>query len=151
MSDIFNFSTEPVYMDFSIDGKSYRLREAGEGGIIAYKNCALQNLVAKEVGDSKTVSASGGAEADAILISQCLFTLGEGGKESSVSLQRVKELPYRITVRLYKWIRANSGMDEEQETQEFLTKRIQSDSDKLTKLVKDGTPGKDVPSSTSNT
>lgn len=144
----FNFSTEPLYWDFSIGDTKYRLKEAGEDGVIAYKNCSLQHLVAHEKGESKILSASGGAEADSILISKCLFTL-EGDNETPVSPQKVKALPHRITSRLYKWIRKNSGMDEEQETEEFLAKRIASDTKKLASL-KEGVPGKGEQSSTND-
>lgn len=144
--DVFNFSTEPVYYDFSIGSVQYRIREASEEGIIAYKNCSLQHLVAREQGDNKVLSASGGADADSILISKCLFRL-EGDKEISIPVSTIKALPHKITSRLYKWIRKNSGMDEEQETEEFLTKRIASDTKKLAAL-KEGVPGKGEQSST---
>lgn len=145
-NELENFSTELVYWDFMLNNEKFRLKEALETAHIAYKNVAIQNM---KVSEEKGGEFTGGADADAVLVSKCLFKLVEDSKEQPIQLHFVKSLPRKIFTRLYTWIRKNSGMDEEQETEEFLTKRIASDTTKLANLQKAGPMGKgDQPSIT---
>lgn len=147
-----NFSTEPIKWYFAIDGISYVVKEASEDAYTSYRNATMQHLKVIESKEGNQGSFTGGAEADTILVTKCLFKVeknGEAEREVPVPIHFVKGLKRSITSRLYQWIRKNSGMDEEQETVEFLTKRIQDDTKKLERLKKDGgVLGKDGSSST---
>lgn len=160
----FDFSAEPKFFGpFTIFHKGqsaqYIVREALEAGHVAYKDETSKSMkVSGSSIDNMTASLEGGSKADTILIQKCLFkviaiTSGDQVtvREDPVTLGFVMDLPRRITGRLYQKIRQISGMDEEQETVEFLTKRIESDRKKIARLEKDGVPGKDEPSSTTNT
>lgn len=153
-TNVFNFSLEPQsFGPFSITDKtgkasSFLLREASEAGHIAYRDATMRGMmIRKEEGATAEASVTGGADADAILVARSLFRLTPGASddapqiENPVTLEFVKGLPRRITARLYSKVRELSGMDEDQETVEFLSKRIKSDHAKLSKLQKDGTPG----------
>ena len=146
-----SFSSKPNEWVFSIDNTSYVLREAKEDAVIAYKDISMRHLQFSEREGGMAGQLSGGAEADAFLVSKCLFRIdgeGETRKELPVPPTFVRNLPHRISSRLYKWVKSNSGMLEEEETIEVLEKRIKSDQSKLARLKKGETEGKDSCSST---
>lgn len=149
--DGFTVSAEPTYYKFTFGSTSYIVREALEGAHVAYKDVTQQAI--RMSGDQRAQSATfaaGGSKDDAMLISRCLFRYVEG-KEEPISLEEVLGLPRKLTARLLKWIRHNSGMDEDEETIEFLERRIASDTGKLERLKGGHTPGKDGRPTTINT
>lgn len=149
----FDFSLEPKYTKFTIGETAYILREASEDAHTSYKNFTMRSMRFTGVeGGEKKAQLMGGAEADTQLLSKCLFRLkrmGEQQVEEPVPFEEISLLPRRITKRLYNWVRANSAMDEEEETVEFLQKRIKSDQQKLYSLLGEGNPGKGEQSSIS--
>lgn len=156
-TDDFNMSAEPIkFGPFTITlppnkggEKKCILCEATEAAHNAYKAVTVRAMrVSADVdGTERRASLEGGQEADATLVARCLFVVKDDGSEHPVTLDFVLGLPRRITLRLYKKIRDISGMDEDEETVEFLTHRITSDQKKLERLKRDGEPGKsDQPS-----
>ena len=137
LSFLENVSLEPTKIPFSLGGRSFILREASEDAYTAYRNVVSKALHFKEGGGAYQ---DGGNEADTVLIQRCTFeviTNGQGGtSEVPVKVDFIRGLPRRITGPLYKKIREISGMDEDIETVEFLTKRIEADTKKLATLNK---------------
>ncbi len=131
----FNFSLEPLtYGPFQLGKDMYLLREASEDAYTSYRNISTKSL--KLLDNGSTVS-EGGQEADTILVQKSLFLILPGGAEVPAKLDFVRGLPRRITSHLYKKVREMSGMNEDEETVEFLTKRIERDTKKL-KGLKEG-------------
>lgn len=163
----FNFNLEPRCWKFSIAGRRCVLREASEKGHTQSRNVSLRNLVFTGDQNEKKGSFVGGAEADTVLLSQCLYEIIPSvNKETGVPivvdgvpqfverlipLQQIETLPRWLTSRLYNWLRKNSGIEEETETAEFLIKRIEADQKKLAAIQGKGTAGKDGQNSTLNT
>jgi hypothetical protein len=159
----FVFSLEPKEFHFSIPHvtgeRRFVCREASEKAHTRYRNVTMKALTFRGDDKERTGQFSGGAEADTKLVAECIFekTLKPGpeGKMvpglSPVSEVEVAGWPRRITSRIYNWIKANSGMDDEEETEEFLVARIESDQAKLARIREHGKPGKGGPSSTSDT
>lgn len=149
-----SFSSKPNAWFFTIDSFRYVAREAKEDAVIAYKDVSMRHLQFSEgVGGMKSGQLSGGAEADAVLVSRCLFKIvgdGEDAKEVPVSLQEVKSMRHAISKRIYMWIKKNSAMEEEEETIDLLERRIKDDTAKLARLKKGDTEGKDSCSSTAS-
>lgn len=164
--DGFNFSLEPRQWKFSIGTRQFVLREAAEKAHTKYRNVMMRNLVFTGDEAEKKGSFVGGAEADTILLAECLFEIvpmtQDDGKlvvvdgkqqftERPLPLQEVDRLPRSITSRLHVWLKKNSAIEEETETAEFLIKRIESDQKKLTAIQSRGTAGKGGQSSISST
>lgn len=138
-----NFSTKLKEWHFSIEGQPFVLREAQEADHIAYKDVSITKM---RVTEDKGGEFTGGADADAVLVCKCMRKLvatGETTTEQPVPLPFIKGLPRQHFKRFLRWVRLNSGMDDEKETAEFLKKRIASDTRKLELLEKDGPVGKD--------
>lgn len=136
----FNFSVEPVsFGPFAIGSKQYVLKEATEDAYTAYRNVSMR---AMRLVDGNTTVSEGGSEADTLLVQRCLFEIMGEGKEVPVKLDFVRGLSRKTTSKLYAKVRAISGMDEDEETKEFLEKRVKRDTEKLAKLAKDETPVK---------
>jgi hypothetical protein len=153
--DEFSFSIAPtVFGPFKIGTHLFVLKEATEAAHIDYRDTMMRSMRASEskTGE-KIATVTGGSDAESVLIMRCLFRRTEntngGTTDAQVPLDFVRALPRRITSKLYAKVREISGMDEEQETEEFLTKRIESDRAKLETLSKKGAPSPDGPSSTS--
>lgn len=158
--DSFNMSAEAkVFGPFTISGvpggdKRLVMVEASEAAHIAYRDASTNGMVIRgnEKSDEREATVKGANVADAILVAACLVEVNTDGTPVSVdpntkhpktvSVDWVKGLPRRITSRLYAKVRMMSGMDEDQETEEFLTKRIETDTRKLARLRKDGPAGK---------
>lgn len=130
--DEFNFSAEPVSFPVTISDKKYILKEASEDAFTAYRNVSQK---AMKLMDGHLVS-DGGQEADTVLVQRCLFEILDTGVHVPTKLDFVRGLPRRITKPLYSKIRQMSGFDEDEETVEFLTKRIEQDTKKLDILKK---------------
>lgn len=127
----FNFSNEPVkFGPFLIGSTSYILREASEDAYTAYRNVSMKSMKLLE---GNTTVSEGGQEADGVLIQRCLFQL-LNNNEVPVKHDFVRGLPRRVTRKLYDKIREISAMDVDEETTEFLTKRIERDTKKLDAL-----------------
>lgn len=144
MNNEFNFigdSAEPrEYGPFGIGkDKTYVLTEPSEDAYTAYRNISMR---AMKLVEGDTTVSDGGQEADTTLVQKCLFEILPSGARVPTKLDFVRALPRRITFRLYKKVRELGDMDSEQETEEFLTKRIAADQKKLTRLQGKETPAK---------
>lgn len=138
----FNFSAEPVSIPVTINSKQYILKECSEDAFTAYRNVSQKAMT---LVDGKLVS-EGGAEADTLLLQRCLFeVVGEDKPNPPVKLEFIRGLPRRITKPLYNKLRQMSGFDEDEETVDFLTKRIEHDTKKLKALkANEATDAKNV-------
>lgn len=132
----------PKFIKFTYDNHSLILREAPEKAHIAYKNVTARAIRMNGDTTSQQAQFNGGAEDEATLVGLSLFHLREGGLEEPVGFDFAAALPRRIFSRIYKQLRRMSGMDEDQETVEFLERRIAKDQAKLSKLKNGDTPGK---------
>lgn len=159
----FNMSAEPqVFGPFTISGipsptsenpkatrlAHFLLREVGEKGHSRYMSQSLRGMAVKEGDDGKkTLSMEGANLADSHLTASCLFEVTVDSDntvitEKPCTPEFVQSLPHRIAARLYKKARDLSGMNEDEETVEFLEKRIASDTKRLELLKTAGTVGK---------
>lgn len=111
----FVLQAEPtVFGPFKIGPDDYVLVGADEGAHSAYKNATMRGMqVIADEKDNKTVTSRGTAEADAILISKCLFKLVNGQRQA-VDVKFVNSLPRQSSKRLYEKVREISGMDEDE-------------------------------------
>lgn len=87
--------------------RRYVLREASEEATIAYNNVFTS---AARMDGAKVVGMGGISEADAVLLSHCLFRVEPDGKEYRVLLSQVKALPHRITGKLAAKAKEVSGL-----------------------------------------
>ncbi len=138
------------------DKESYILREASEAAHIAYRDITARSMRMGETDKGeKNVSVLGGSDADSVLLAYCLFrrlTSSQGAiSDTPVPLEFVKALPRRVTSKLIEQLRTLSGMDEDQESDEFLSKRIAADTVKLETLRKKVSPPSEGQSSISTT
>ena len=117
--------TKDVYLGKA--RKHYRLREATEAIIIKWRNI---NLKGAKLRDGKLVSMEGAASGEPVLVSLCLFEV-DGDKEKPVKIDTIMSWRGVIVQDMYKWIAKVSGLAEEQETEELIKKRIESDTEKL--------------------
>lgn len=129
----FNFSDEPItFGPFPIGKRTFVLKECSEATFTAYAN-SIKKALRRSTEDTKILYQDGGQEADTLLLQRCLFEV-VGEKQIPTPLAYIEDLPRRISSKLYAKIREISGMDDEQETIEFLTSRIESDKKKLADL-----------------
>lgn len=153
----FNVSAEPItFGPFTITFPPEKggpvqlvLHEASEAAHNAYKAVTVKamRVSARENSDERKASFDGGQEADAVLVSKCLFKV-VGGSLQPVDLNFVLGIPRRITKRLYAKVRQMSAMDEDEETIEFLTSRVESDRRKIAAIREHGPMGKSERSTT---
>lgn len=102
-------------------GKSYILREASEGAACQYRNAILRST--KLGADGKPTSIEGLADAEPILISQCLYAADKDGgirttpngdpdPKSLVPLYTVRSWPSRAVKPMFNWVKRVSDLEE---------------------------------------
>lgn len=146
--------------------RQFLLTEASEKAHTTYRNVTRRamRMSMSEKTEERRAQIEGGEEADATLVAACLFEVmvnpsnprdfsfksvdPASGQPNSMSVGFVMGLPRRITKRLYDKVRVLSAMDEDEETVDFLRKRIESDQKKVARLTEAGPAGKGGPSST---
>lgn len=115
--------------DVTIGKDTYILREASGGSASKHKDATFK---AVKVNNQTQTSTFGGiADADLVLLSECLFDRASG---KPVPLPTVRSLPNRISEPLVEYLKEISGM-QPKETQESLTKQREAIDAKLAKLV----------------
>jgi len=121
-------SAAPREEDVTIGGASYILREASGGTASKHKDATFK---AVKVNNQTQTSTFGGiADADLVLLSECLY---DKVTKAPISLSTVRALPNRISEPLVKYLKEISGM-EAAETKESLTKQRDDAAVKLAKL-----------------
>lgn len=104
---------EPVFVDFTLKGGKYRLREASEDAHIAYRTTMMKGVTLSSNGKPLN-TPDGVVECNSVLVSKCLFSLKEKDGsliESPASLTFIRGLTNRQVEKMYKWVRSSSGMD----------------------------------------
>ena len=110
MNDELNFDDlETVTLPVAVAGKKYTLREASGEAAAKYRNVMLEGTTLGP--DGKPVSIRGLADAEALLVSLCLFA--EDGR--NVHLAIVKAWPNRIVKKLYDTAVQVSDLGEDEE------------------------------------
>lgn len=99
----------PFSAPVKISGREYVLREADGEAAIAYRDASVR---AAKFTDGKLSGADGLAAAEAMLVSRCLFPVGDGGKvaETPVTERFVRSLPNRVFKRLYEKVKEVSDI-----------------------------------------
>lgn len=121
-------SAEPKEEDVTIGTASYILREASGGAASKHKDATFK---AVKVNNQTQTSTFGGiADADLVLLSECLF---DKATKVPVLLATVRALPNRISEPMVKHLKEISGM-EAADTKESLTKQRDDATAKLAKL-----------------
>lgn len=111
---------EPLYVDFTLKGGKYRLREASEDAHIAYRTTMMRGVTLGSNGKPLN-TPEGVVECNSVLISKCLFNLKEKDGsliESPASLTFIRSLTNRQVEKMYKWVRSSSGMDDTETIEE---------------------------------
>lgn len=121
--------------------RKFILREADGGSVVAYRN--KMTSAAKLTADGKMAEVKNIADAEPYLVSLCLFELNEVNRgeetkvrEVPVTLDFVRSLPNKMMAQLYKWIKDNSDMTTEEETEATLQKDLERIQGKLANLKK---------------
>lgn len=121
-------SLEPMFVNRTIGGKNYILREPAESVKIRWQRATMRTVT---MTDGKFAGLEGAAEAESILVAGCLFELctpPETG-ERPVAETTVRGWVSRITSRLYDDLHKMCPHLKGEDTEESLTKEI----DRLTK------------------
>lgn len=130
-------SAEPKEEEVTLGPISYVLREASSGTASKHKDATFK---AVKVNNQTNTSTFGGiADADLVLLSECLFenktppntTVLVAG--APVSVATVRSLPNRISEPLVEYLKEISGM-QPKETKESLTKQRETIDAKLAKF-----------------
>lgn len=119
-------------------GNRYVLREASEGAAALHRGIYMRATRFSAEGKPGAVDSSA-ADADPMLVAQCLFKVGvKDGKEivskTPCDLRFVKdEFPARLIKRMLAWVKKYSEIDIEEESEEILEKKIKELQGKLDK------------------
>lgn len=139
-------SAAPIEETVTIGPSSYILREASGGAASKHKDATFK---AVKVNNQTQTSTFGGiADADLVLLSECLFEDKTSADKPDrrmlmpVQLATIRAWPNRIIEPLVKYLKEISGM-ETPETKESLTKQRDDVTAKLAKL-NGYTPGEDT-------
>lgn len=116
MSEDFNFSLDEQSFPLTIAGDSYVIVEASEEAAKKYKNTAMRATKFSDKG--KPSGVDGLADVEPLLVSMCLFKVGERGDRQSVSLSTILKWPHRVVEPIYQKCRELSGLldNDEDET-----------------------------------
>jgi hypothetical protein len=144
-TDELNFeSLEPTTVPVTFKGRKYVLKEASSDATCKWRNSGLQGA---QVRDGKVSSLGNVADLEPLLVSLCLFDVTDGG-EKPVPLKTVREWPYKVVSALFNRARDISGLAEEEDTEESLTKRIDELTAKRERLLSGESDSKNSPEST---
>lgn len=118
-------------------GKEYLLKRADEGANIIFTNA---RIAAARMDDGKLVALKGGGEVSALLVSLCLFEIGQRPKEAGggellkpVAEKTVRSWPPHIVNRLFEKAKKISHID--QPDKRTLEKQIEDLDKQRAKLV----------------
>ncbi len=126
-------SLVPIRKVVTINGIKYLLCEADGEAVRMYKNLSMRAARYNEEG--KLQSIEGLADVETQLVGDCLFTMNSNREpDKKVGLAFAKKMGNRILKPMFEFVKKVSEIDEEQETIEFLEKRIESDTKKIKKL-----------------
>lgn len=112
--DELNFDLAVKEVAATIGGKKYTLREASEDAAIKYKNALARSV---RVADGKVVGSDGVGDAQALLVSLCLFETiaddaGRPAGERNVPLVTVRGWPARVVRPLFHRAEQISGLED---------------------------------------
>lgn len=127
-------------------GKSYTLHEATETAAVQYRNAGIRAVKFSDEG--KMSGVQGIASTEPLLVSLCL----RDDKGNPVRLDDVLGWPARVVKPLYEWVKANSGLNEDDEdTTAKIDKEIARLTAKREKLVAGEAGPKEPPNDTQPT
>lgn len=148
MTEELNYDLEPVEVPVVIKGKRYVLTEASGDAEVKRQNVFIRGT--KIGANGKPQGMDNFADAEPLLVSQCLYEAGPKGElrlkddgdpdpQFRVSEKQVRRWPARIQKSLYARIMKMSGLKEdgELETEESIIEKI-NDLHKRLKEIKDG-------------
>lgn len=132
--DILDFGDlTPYEKKVKIGKETFILREASADAGAKFRNKAAHS--ARISPEGKLLGVDNPADSELYLVHLCLFQRvpdGTGGvKETNVPLERIKSWRYNIVKQMHDIIMDVSGLRQEEETEEVLTKRIAEDQKKL--------------------
>jgi hypothetical protein len=128
-------SLEPIEIPVKIASKDYVLREAGEAFASKYQNALMRSTKVVEGTDgNKSATVEGISDTEALLVSLCLFEVGQNNSKVSVNVNTIRTWPHRVVKPLFQKAEEISGLGAN-ETEEILRKRLKDTQDKLNKLV----------------
>lgn len=128
-------SLEPIEIPVKIAGKDYVLREAGEAFASKYQNALMSSTKVVEGTDgNKSATVQGISDTEALLVSLCLFEIGQNNSKVNVNVNTIRTWPHRVVKPLFQKAEEISGLGAN-ETEATLLKRLKDTQDKLNKLI----------------
>ncbi len=135
--DEFRFEDlEPIAIPVTVRGKSYTLREASSDDACKWRKHLFR--AARMEGGKPVMSLDSLSDSEPLLLSYCVWetvpdkngTLGE----KRVDLSTIRSWPNRYVRPLFEKAKEISALDEQEETEEQIIKKIAELNDKLSKL-----------------
>lgn len=142
-ADVFDFdAVEPQQKPVRYQGKKYVLLEASESAHAAYQN--VVTAAARFGEDGQIQRAQGLADADPVLLAQCLYAAdrdgrlpldreGNADRRHLVPIHVIKGWPHRVTEPMVDWVCEVSGL-RVRPTEQALEKQIAALTRQLEKL-----------------
>lgn len=135
--------------EYVIDDLDYVLRQAPSKQVTRWRNHSFQSSRIVVTDDKRTIQAGDIAGLEPLLVSYCLFLSQESNGQrvlKPVALQTIENWPNPIVAKLFERAKEISRIDEEEETQEVLEKRLKETQLKLGKLMSKESEAKNLQS-----
>lgn len=123
---------EPRQEEVPIDGKKYLLKEASGDAACKWRNALLK--ATKLSPDGKVATMDGMADTEPLLVSMCLFEMGDNGGLKVVSLNKVRNWPHRVQRALFERAKEISELHEAGDSIEALEKQVEVLQERISKL-----------------
>ena len=131
-----------VRFELKVGGTKHHflMREASEETSIRYQNAQMAG--ARFTGERVIPTVDAVVSAGTLLLSLCMFEV-IAGEERKVDLNTIRTWPTRIVSKLVERIKKISGLNPEEDNEEFLTKQLKETQEKLDTLAKRKSTGED--------
>ena len=136
MSNELKFDISLQEKEVTIGGDKYILREANGAAAVAFRNASLEGVT---FNDGKLQKLQGQASLEPLLVSMCLFFVGEDGTvaRSHVNKRTIETWPSGVMKELFEIVKEMSDLSEGEDSVESLQEQIDKLEEKKQKLEKD--------------
>lgn len=102
-------STDPITIPVTINGEKYELREASGAAATEYTNGVVACTTLGS--DGKPISVRGIASLQPVLVSRCLFKIGQDGSRTPVPPNVIEAWPQRVRKGLFERLEKISDLE----------------------------------------